>query len=61
VRCATAKLKQITPCERCKRHVPQDSDFRRAHFVGRTAYWHFSCWMRELREHEAAREERKSA
>ena len=47
-----AKLNQPRTCAHCGQPVKPGSDFLRAHVWGAVAYWHFSCWIRELREHD---------
>jgi hypothetical protein len=55
------KLNPARACGRCGKPVRQDSDFLRAHFWGRTAYWHWRCFIQQMRESQAAREERKAS
>ena len=40
------------PCERCKQVVRPSQDFIRVHLTGAVAYWHFPCWVQQLRERD---------
>ena len=39
-------------CERCRQPVRQGSDFLRASLWGRCSWWHWSCFIRQMREHD---------
>ena len=42
-------------CARCHLAVKPGSDFLRAHFWGRTVYWHWKCFLIEMQRHTSTK------
>ena len=53
-RCVMLIIRHSLPhrCERCKKPVRQNGDYLQAQLWGRCSYWHWGCWIRQLRESE---------
>ncbi len=64
LRCVMAQLRTYPNhrnCGRCGKPVRQDSDCLRAHLCGGVVLFHWGCFVRQMRESEATREERKAS